>query len=510
MKNNKIIPLVLTSLLLASCGTTNEVKITITTDKTEQTRIIKPQDVTIVDTYYSLKDKMLDNTQILPNEGDINLLIIPVVIPAYETIDFNGDGVDEKDKVKQDIETAFFGEENLMDQSVASFYKTSSFEKVNITGTVTDWFSIAEDSDLNITHGAQIEVDVTLDVAEAAVKWAREAQGIDLTKYDNDKDGYIDGLWLIYSANNYYLGGPQTDSGNYFAYTSWGNTDLKLAEPDVENPIYNLFGWASYDFMYENAKADIIDASTYIHEMGHFFGLNDYYSENYSYNPVGKSDLMDGSNIDLNNYSKMLLGWTKPYIVTGNAEISLKSMQNLNNFIVIPSDDTEIVDGKFDPFSEYLLIEYYTNDGLNNFGSYNSVSSSPLAPTESGIRIFHIDNRKFVVSIEDPYNFSCVEYTNQQIDEFNRVVLPITNNRNPDVYNYYYNLDTNYNLFDEIRLIEANNIDTFSNGGFQKNNTLFKEGSSFSIDVFGPTFFTNNKLNNGTEFSYFIEIGGTK
>ena len=65
-------------------------------------------------------------------------------------------------------------------------------------------------------------------------------------------------------------------------------------------------------------------------------------------------------------------------------------------------------------------------------------------------------------------------------------------------------------MFDEIRLIEAENVDTFSNGGYQKNKTLFKNGDSFSMEEFGPTFFINNKLNNGKEFSYIINIGGNK
>ena len=30
------------------------------------------------------------------------------------------------------------------------------------------------------------------------------------------------------------------------------------------------------------------------------------------------------------------------------------------------------------------------------------------------------------------------------------------------------------------------------------------------MEEFGPTFFVNNKLNNGKEFSYIINIGGNK
>lgn len=505
------LPLMTLAVTVTSCGGTSNTNISITTEKTSETRIISPENVVITETLTTIENKLIAGQQFLPAEGDVNLLVIPVEIPGYEFIDINNDGEDDKEKVKNDINTLFNGVENLRNESVSSFYKKSSFGKLNLTASVTDWFSINNDSDLNYINGAAIEADDTYDIVNAAVEWAKNDQNINLTNYDYDKDGYIDGVWLIYSANNYQNGGPQTDSSNFFAYTSWGNTEISdVIEPSVSNPIYNLFGWASYDFMYRDGDFENVDSHAYIHEMGHFFGLNDYYTENYSYNPIGKADLMDGNICDLNNYSKMLIGWTKPYIVTGNAEINLKSMQNLNNFIVIPGDETEITNNEFDPFSEYILIEYYTNEGLNNYSSHTYVGSSPLSPKEKGVRIYHVDNRKFLLDTTDMFNISCKEYKNETLDETHQLVLPITNDRSPNIYNYYYNLDVNVNLFDEIRLIEARNIDTFSSGGYQTSKSFFKENDVFSMTEYGDAFFSFNKLNNRQTFSYEIKIGGLK
>ena len=87
----------------------------------------------------------------------------------------------------------------------------------------------------------------------------------------------------------------------------------------------------------------------------------------------------------------MLLGWTKPYLVYGSAEIDLISMQNENACIVLQGDDAEVTN-KFNPFGEYILIELYTNEGLNEIDSINQYEHV-LAPKGKGVRIYHIDKR---------------------------------------------------------------------------------------------------------------------
>ena len=98
-----------------------------------------------------------------------------------------------------------------------------------------------------------------------------------------------------------------------------------------------------------------------------------------------------------------------------------------------------------------------------------------------------------------------------KVFQSHKLALPITNYRGSDSYNMYFNLDINVNLYDEIRMIEATNIDTFSSGGVQKSKSLFKENDEFSLEKYGKNFFINeNKFNNGDAFTYKVLIEEVK
>ncbi|MCQ3034621.1 MAG: hypothetical protein MJ248_00095 [Bacilli bacterium] len=475
------------------------------TSNSNESLLIKPEDVVLTESLHSICSKRLFNTNVLPSTGDVNILAIPMLLPGYEKIDVNHDGVDDKNKIVEDLGKAFFADENDVFESVSSFYKKSSFNKLNIKGKVTKWFDVAVHT--KYKNAAEIDVDQTYDVVASAVKWCSDELYIDLTKYDNDKDGYIDGIWCIYSAPNYANGGPRTDYQNYWAYTAWGN---QSGTPNLDKPVHNLFGWASYDFMYEGYGVDKVDAHTFIHETGHFLGLNDYYSDDFTYNPIGKLDMMDMNVIDHNAYTKMLLGWSKPYIVKGNASIDIKSMKEEDSFVVVLSDNQTISNNEFDPFDEYMLLEDFTTNGLNYHDIYESPYGESFNVKEEGVKVYHIDNRKYVLDVSKE-DLNLEEYDGQVINTRNRLVTPITNNRNFDTYNYYFNFDLTNNLYDEIRLIEQTNVNTFSYGGKLIDASLFREGDEFSLAKYGAKFFINeDKFDNGDTFSSTIKIGGIK
>lgn len=482
--------------------------IKISNSKISESTVYNPNEVELEMTMSDFEDQAFYNTQCMPSIGDVNVLVVPVLIPEYETIDLNNDGNDDSNKVLEDIETLFFGnpeeDSRLEFGSVSSFYKESSYGKLNIKGTVTDWFNVEDE--LGYTKATDITSDVTTEIMEKAVEEYRDSSSDKLTSFDSDKDGFIDAVWLVYSAPDYTNNGPYLEDYNYWAYTSWANQD---SEGDLSSPIANVYGWASYDFMYEGYETSSIDSHTFIHETGHFLGLSDYYSTdgNAHYSPLGKVDMMDNNIIDHNSFSKMLLGWTKPYLVYGSGEIDLKSMQNENSFIVIQQDDAE-VSNTFNPFSEYILIELYTNEGLNKIDSYD-IYDSVLAPQGKGVRIYHIDKRLFTVSLDELNNNNTIQIYDEK-DKQDGFVTPITNSRDNDVYNTVFHLDNTVNLFDEIRLIEATGKDSFSNGGYQTLKSYFKDGDHFSLDDFSTFFqFDENKspvLNNGAKLSYKVEV----
>ena len=223
--------------------------------------------------------------------------------------------------------------------------------------------------------------------------------------------------------------------------------------------------------------------------------------------------MMDSNIIDHNNYSKMLLGWTKPYVVLGDGKIKLEGMSTENNLIVIPSDSYSIKENEFNPFGEYILIELYNNTGLNEQDSKVRISTDrPFAMDESGVRIYHVDNRLFYVDATNKAKIKTVDYTgeNQEIDSTHKLITPMRNTRTKNQYNTYLNLDYSVVLYDEIRLIESNGIDTFSSGGYQTNKTLFKENDVFSFEKYKNFFFNEGKLDNGELFSTVVTVGNMK
>lgn len=151
-KSNYIITVLISSLLCASCQTNNSsvnesnlTKIKIT-NASKEGNVINPDEVSIANTKHSIESSMINNLQVLPSIGDVNILVVPVLLPGYTSIDLDNDGTDDLDKVHEDIEKAFFSENLTKFESVKSFYKKSSFNKLNISGEVTEWFDVESET----------------------------------------------------------------------------------------------------------------------------------------------------------------------------------------------------------------------------------------------------------------------------------------------------------------------------------------------------------------------------
>ena len=167
------------SVSLSSCDSSGEssmynskATISITTDKNIENKVFNPDEVEITMTLKDFEEKAYYNTQVMPSIGNVNILVVPVLIPEYETIDTNNDGEDDKDEVLRDISTLFFGnpnsDERLKFGSVSSFYKESSYGKLHLNGAVTDWFDVK--AELGYTSATEITSDVTTEIMEKAVE----------------------------------------------------------------------------------------------------------------------------------------------------------------------------------------------------------------------------------------------------------------------------------------------------------------------------------------------------
>lgn len=297
----------------------------------------------------------------MPSMGDVNVLVIP--INFTNTLNNN----ENKELLNKSFNEVNINNNN---QSVSSYYKESSYGKLNLSFDVLDWFTPLNNESYyeNYNSNNKIGSDIILD---EALKFYDDK--IDFSKYDSDEDGYIDAVWMIYDIS------PDSNSSFWWAFTSLASSKSKY---DGLRTFAYSFG--SFEFVYSSNELNEFDAKTYIHETGHLMGLDDYYSYNPSVKgPLYGADMMDYDLGDHSSFSKILLGWIKPTIVTNSGEYELYplSTSEFNNVLLISNHEIKSI------YDEYILIDYFTDEGLNyNEGLFkNSYTGKSI----SGIRVYH-------------------------------------------------------------------------------------------------------------------------
>ena len=443
----------------------------------------------------------------LPSLGEAKLLVIPVILTDY------ADNATEENR--ENLEKAFFGSsEDTEWESVASFYEKSSYGKSLLSGSVSSWFpSGYSTSDIaSFSDKSSPDFDPTWRIVEEAVSWYKDTYKTDCKDFDYDGDGFIDGLCLVYSAPDYKKE-SSLDKSLYWAFTY---SLYEIDEGDSSSPLPFRYIWASYDFLYAGYGKESVDAHTYIHEVGHLYGLSDYYVSNVNqntpdnYSPLGGVDMMDCNIIDHNVFSKMLLGWSTPQVAHSSGSFSLNSYENGGDCLIVPTDK-----GWNDTiFDEYMLVEFFTPTLLNEKDSaspYPGNARRVKGFGKAGIRIYHIDARLAALSSSSAPFYTDYVYNSSNVSTF-----------------FAHNSSSAYNILDpEYRLIQLmdctqkrnfdmdyNRKDTNSKAAlkaYADDTSLFCEGDSFSFLPYKETFpnyryHSQEEMNNGHKFSKIIEI----
>lgn len=332
----------------------------------------------------------------LPSTGNSKILVVPV-----EMMDdrFSEHELDM-------IEKGFFGKsEETGWESVSSFYEKSSYDKLHITGEVSPVIRLSSttaEAEKTAENYNKKNVTYTDYILKAVLQELANNSNIDLTQYDTDQDGYIDGIWMVYSPKY------NSKSDFYWAYTTWTSDDTSFQGMKA-----CCYAWASVDFFTQKNYAtlfnqtNVADSHTFIHETGHMLGLDDYYSYDYDYSistrsgnsdtPVGGVDMMDYNIGDHDSFSKYLLGWVKPtvltkeYLAANSNKLTLHSLNQSGESYLLPVYKDGKASFNQTPFDEYLLIEYYTPDGLNQQDSESKYANNLSTYSIPGVLVYHIN-----------------------------------------------------------------------------------------------------------------------
>lgn len=441
-------------------------------------------------TYQSVYFKDVRKSYIFKNDlqsiGDKKMLVVPIKFKdsTYADTELGG-----SEKVRKDIETAFFGEaEETGWESVKSFYKKSSYGKLNLSGKVSDWFTL----DMTFAEADAISqeeyIDPSVYIKREVGKWYLENYD-DAKEFDVDGNGYIDVLWMVYdwpSKNDHVID---------WAHAYWDY--INPEGPSIDEPIPYTFGWAGVGFMYEGNYVDengnsLVDAHTFIHETGHILGLDDYYDYDKEHSYAGALDMMDNNIGDHTALSKYLLNWTNPYVVTDECEITINSFTETGDFILVKDD------WNHSSTDEYLLIEFYTPTGLNaKDASGKYAGKYPQMYQKPGIKVYHVDAR---LGYYEHFRFT--QYTDEILDDPHSLAFSTRLAHSNSASTNYAN--RNYQLYHLLENSKAPLL--HGTGKNATDNTLFHEGDVFDPINHEDCFYNPEFFNDGEYINYTFEI----
>ena len=464
--------------------------------------------------YTDLNEHNVYNIRSCPTKGDVK----PLVIPIWFTDSENYIDLSLREGVRDDIDATYFGtREETGWHSMRSFYEAESCGMLNIEGVTSEWYEVGKPSTAYYSN-TDGRANTNALVKEAVDWYFTNNPSERRIAYDSDLNGYLDAVMLIYAAPCYPAFGA--DAPNLWAYCYW----LQKTEYRSNfNPGPNTFFWASYCFLYGwntvrqatghqyyygDTTHCAIDSHTFIHEMGHVFGLDDYYDYGPNkYSPAGSFSMQDHNVGGHDPFSLMAFGWADPYIPTDSCEIKLRPFATTNDVILLTPQWNE-----FDsPFDEYLLLELFAPIGTNEFDCLYGYGGDNPGPSMTGVRVWHVDARLIhceTVSGNVPV-FGNDFITDVEYKSIYGVKTAFTNSVGNEAYGSP--LGSAYDKYDLLHLIRNSRSARRLNKSGLSNNDLFRNGDTFTMEDFKAQFAENGKLDSGIDlgWNFLVNIEGS-
>lgn len=454
----------------------------------------------------------------LPQKGQANLLVVPVSFSTIDGKTANTHAFEDSDL--DFLQNAYFASNDLY--SVRSYYAASSYNKLELSGVIAPTFdtklSIADFYKKANSEGAQkAQEEILKQVYD--LYFTGDTATYDPRDFDSNKDGLIDGITLVYDYNAFNALTSQDETMiSLFNNTTHFHKDLTYRDVRVGS-----YSWVALDdFRLADNSGNIAfinDNHNYLHEVGAMLGLPDYSdttgdNNNKTRAPLGNLDMMDGKVFDHNPFSKYLLGWIDPKVITSDnlESVTLNSYEEDGSSLLLSNTKTD------SPFGEYLLVEFYTPFGLNTrdsgFGvgkedypfsiQYQHITGGSLASfNNSGIKVYKVDSRLVKKSANGFFlNEDALDWEKNEYD------FAFTNS-SKNAYAEYGLID-NYPL---VELLSSNGINRhMTDSSYVLNNEdYFLNGASFGSEDQIDGFYKNFTFDDGQKlgFGFNVSLSGT-
>ena len=190
-----------------------------------------------------------------------------------------------------------------------------------------------------------------------ACKLADTEFDVDFTQYDNDNDGYVDFVFVIYAGYGEADGGAEATIWPH----SW-NLSAAGTRCVVDGKTVDLYACGNELDYYSKKHTGI---GTFCHEFSHVLGLPDLYVTNTSsHTTMNEWDIMDygpynnegNTPPSFSAYERFFMGWLQPRLITEPENIQLNDLQTSNEALLISTtDEHNLIGNNPDPTTFYIV-----------------------------------------------------------------------------------------------------------------------------------------------------------
>lgn len=260
--------------------------------------------------------------------------------------------------------------------SFKDYYLQTSHGQLDIESTVFGWV-MADSSYKYYGKSSPSYSMATRQLLLGALKDANDSFNIDFSIFDNDSDGFVDGVILMHAG----IGAEEQSAPNANDYI-WS---FRSTLSSSQRPTYDGVQVAAYAMFpekrYNSGSMSMVGIGVMSHEFGHLLDLPDLYATQYGNEGCGNYSLMSGGPW-LNNertpssndaWSRIRMGWVTPIVISNPGVYKLP-------YSVADSDMVFRINTS--RANEYYLLENRQKKGFDAF-----------LPSK-GLAIWHINTDK--------------------------------------------------------------------------------------------------------------------
>ena len=191
---------------------------------------------------------------------------------------------------------------------------------------------------------------------------------VDFSLYDNDKDGYVDFVYVIYAG---YGEADGEDENTIWPHSYWlldAGTTCK-----VDGKYVDLYACGNELDFHTKHHTGI---GTFCHEFSHVLGLPDLYTtEGQTHKTLGSWDILDYGpyNNDMNTppaysaYERFMMGWLTPRVIVDAENVELEELQESNSALLISTSDQHNLKGNDPSPTTFYLLENRQQVGWDEY-----------------------------------------------------------------------------------------------------------------------------------------------